>query len=184
MKPMLRHTAGTCCTAHSAQGKRLRQKDITILFQLAWMAMRLDLQESEVIQENVESFPVKELLERFLGSTYYIDMEILDPLFYGFPISRRRLYVKLPLASNYTYTFTVYSLYRLYSLQLHKTSYHCSCSGQQHGPICPNRWAGWSVDEVDESYGHTLAALFISPSVMNLINNESSASSAKSFVIV
>ena len=59
--------------------------------------MRLDLQECEVTQENVESFPVEEVLGRFLGGTYFLDREILDPLFYGLPISRRRLYVKMHL---------------------------------------------------------------------------------------
>ena len=62
--------------------------------------MRQDLQEAEVVQENVDSFPVGEMLGRFLGSAYFIDVEILDPLFYGLPVSRRRLYVKLTLDCN------------------------------------------------------------------------------------
>ena len=67
---------------------------------MAWMAMRLDMQEADVVQENVESFPVAEMLGRFLGSVYHIDQEVLDPVFYGLPISRRRLYVKLPLSCD------------------------------------------------------------------------------------
>ena len=53
------------------------------------------MEECEIVQENVESFPVAEVLGRFLGHKYFIDKEIYDPLFYGLPISRRRLYVKL-----------------------------------------------------------------------------------------
>ena len=62
---------------------------------MAFMALRLDLQEAEITQENVDSFPVQELIGRFMSQTYFIDQEVLDPLFYGMPVSRRRLYVKL-----------------------------------------------------------------------------------------
>lgn len=61
------------------------------------MALRLELEEAEVDQENVEAFPVAELMGRFLGSNYFIDQEVMDPLFYGMPVSRRRLYLKLHL---------------------------------------------------------------------------------------
>ena len=59
------------------------------------MALRLEMEETEVVQENVESFPVQELLGRFMSQKYYVDLEVLDPLFYGMPVSRRRLYVKM-----------------------------------------------------------------------------------------
>ena len=59
------------------------------------MALRLEMEEAEVVQENVESFPVAELIGRFMSPKYFIDLEVLDPLFYGMPVSRRRLYVKL-----------------------------------------------------------------------------------------
>ena len=72
--------------------------DGTILSQMAWVGMRADLQECEIVQENVESFPVQEILGRFLSKDYFIDMEVLDPLYYGLPVSRKRLYVKMPLA--------------------------------------------------------------------------------------
>ena len=178
IQPAFRHTAGTCCTGHSNQGKKLRCEDVTIIYQVAFMALRCELEEREVDQENVESFPTAELMgrrntwcaglwnekychtatpdgsvatyvvkwscelwscepmnqwpmiqpptitififmlfsvnslsrlttpswslafvrlgfNRFLGHKYYIDQEIFDPLFYGMPVSRRRLYIKL-----------------------------------------------------------------------------------------
>ena len=95
LKPTFRHTAGTCCTGHSSQGKKLRTQDVTIIYQICFMALRLEMEEAEVVQENVESFPVAELIGRFMSQAYFIDQEILDPLFYGMPVSRRRLYVKL-----------------------------------------------------------------------------------------
>ena len=61
-----RHTAGTCCTGHSAQGKRLRCHDVTVIYQIAFVALRAELEETEIDQENVESFPVSELIERLL----------------------------------------------------------------------------------------------------------------------
>ena len=61
------------------------------------MALRLEMEEAEVVQENVESFPVAELIGRFMSPKYFIDLEVLDPLFYGMPVSRRRLYVKMLL---------------------------------------------------------------------------------------
>ena len=66
LKPSYRHTAGTCCTGHSMQGKKLRCEDVTIIFQIAWMAIRMEMEEWEIDQENVESFPVAELIGRSL----------------------------------------------------------------------------------------------------------------------
>ena len=57
------------------------------------------MEEAEVIQENVDSFPVQELIGRFMSHIYFVDQEVLDPLFYGMPVSRRRLYVKMCLGS-------------------------------------------------------------------------------------
>ncbi|CAE7259718.1 unnamed protein product [Symbiodinium sp. KB8] len=72
-----------------------RHTDVTIIYQICFMALRLEMEETEVVQENVESFPVQELLGRFMSQKYYVDLEVLDPLFYGMPVSRRRLYVKM-----------------------------------------------------------------------------------------
>ena len=66
LKPAFRHTAGTCCTGHSLQGKQLRCEDVTVIYQVAFMALRDEMEEREVDQENVEFFPVAELMGRCL----------------------------------------------------------------------------------------------------------------------
>lgn len=59
------------------------------------------------------SFPVSfsdTSIERFLGRKYFIDQEILDPLFYGMPVSRRRLFLKLTLGCK-CYSFVYFALF-------------------------------------------------------------------------
>ena len=66
LKPAFRHMAGTCCTGHSLQGKQLRCEDVTVIYQVAFMGLRDEMEEREVDQENVEFFPVAELMGRRL----------------------------------------------------------------------------------------------------------------------
>lgn len=51
------HIAGTCCQDHSdfGNGRGLQGKGAAAL--LAWLGLRLLLQEAEILQENVKSFP-------------------------------------------------------------------------------------------------------------------------------
>ena len=78
-----KHTAGSSCTAHSKQGKQRSLADKNVIHLLAWIAMRLEVQEAEIDLENVESFPTS-MLDRFLGALYYIEAQVLDPRLFGF----------------------------------------------------------------------------------------------------
>ncbi|CAJ1394904.1 unnamed protein product [Effrenium voratum] len=68
------HTAGSSCTAHSKQGKQLGLADPNVLHLLAWIGLRLEVQEYEISLENVESFP-SHILERLLGKYYVIESQ-------------------------------------------------------------------------------------------------------------
>lgn len=75
-------------------GKGLGMSDISIFAFLAWVALRISLQEPEILHENVTRFPL-ELMQRFLGHLYFIDFAILEPWEMGWPISRKRKYTSL-----------------------------------------------------------------------------------------
>lgn len=77
------HTAGSSCTAHSRQGKRLALADPTVVHLLAWIGQRLEIQEPECTLENVESFPT-EIIHRFLAPVYKIEAVVVDPRCFGF----------------------------------------------------------------------------------------------------
>ena len=77
------HTAGSSCTAHSRQGKKLSLGDKNVVHCLAWCGMRLEIQEASITLENVQDFP-SELLFRLLAPVYQIQYELLDPRSYGF----------------------------------------------------------------------------------------------------
>ena len=66
----------------------------TYLFFLCWCSMRLRLQESMVLQENVSSFPTR-LLQQLLGGMYFVQECILNPAHFGFPVVRERKWVLL-----------------------------------------------------------------------------------------
>ena len=51
--------------------------------------MRLDLQEPLIIQENVEAFSTEEI-HRILGHVYEVEVAMMSPHEYGFPVSRPR----------------------------------------------------------------------------------------------
>eukprot|EP00438_Fugacium_kawagutii_P010179 Skav231644 [mRNA] locus=scaffold3756:39550:54869:+ [translate_table: standard] len=89
-----RHGAGSSCTAHSKQGKQLALADRNVIHLLAFMGLRLELQEQEIDLENVELFPTP-VLERILGSMYVVDWALLDPRMVGFPSARVRKYHRL-----------------------------------------------------------------------------------------
>lgn len=93
MQVAKRHVAGTSCTAFSAIGARQAAADGTIVYFLAWVGMRLLLQEPEVVQENVKAFDTS-LIARFLGHLYFIDSVILDPTEFGWASARERKWTK------------------------------------------------------------------------------------------
>lgn len=80
-----RHIAGTPCAAFSLQGLQLGASDPRIVFFMCWVALRLALQEAEIIQENVRQFPTS-LIARFLGGLYFIDYAIIDPTELGWRV--------------------------------------------------------------------------------------------------
>ncbi|CAK0797209.1 unnamed protein product, partial [Prorocentrum cordatum] len=94
LKPARHHTAGTSCTAFSKQGPQTGIHHWTIVPLLAWIGLRLLLQEAEVEQENVEGFDLA-ILSEFLGDTYWIDSVLLDPRMFGWPSIRTRKWTKL-----------------------------------------------------------------------------------------
>jgi site-specific DNA-cytosine methylase len=85
------HVAGTPCTDWSELGLRQGTGGGSAAAFMCWVGMRRCLQEACIIQENVCSFPT-ELLERFLGDLYHIDVSTEDGQDYGTPARRERRY--------------------------------------------------------------------------------------------
>ena len=50
------------------------------------------LQPPEFTSENVEGFPVKEILVRFLSHIYDIQVAVIDSVNFGLPVARLRSY--------------------------------------------------------------------------------------------
>ena len=110
LKPSRRHVAGTSCKPWSKKGSGLGAADPEIVYTLAWVGLRLALQDDEVLSENVTSpggsastsdgKPVADaglgsLLLRFLSPLYFMETTILDPALIGEPFSRQREFVKM-----------------------------------------------------------------------------------------
>ena len=85
----LLHMAGTSCTAFAANGKQLGIRDATVLPFLAWVSLRMILQEPVVVHENSTRFPIK-LLDRFFGHLYILEESDCDSFSYGAPVRRNR----------------------------------------------------------------------------------------------
>lgn len=93
--PAKTHIAGTNCTDFSAFGSGQRTSGITMLYLLAWIALRLALMEPLVIQENVDSF-AWQLLVEYLGDHYYVDPDALEDSYnFGMPTHRIRRWTVL-----------------------------------------------------------------------------------------
>ena len=88
------HVAGTPCVDFSSRGNRQGLTGKSCAALLAWMGQRLRIQETFVIQENVTSFPT-DVLQRVLGKVYFIDVVLLDPNSFGWPIARKRKFTLL-----------------------------------------------------------------------------------------
>ncbi|CAE7587716.1 unnamed protein product [Symbiodinium sp. CCMP2592] len=115
LRPASRHIAGTSCRPFSRKGSGLLTADPEILFTLAWIGLRLELQETEIISENVRSHGssslakaatcldsqsstvpdagLGHLLIRFLGDKYWMERAVLDPCLLGFPVAREREFI-------------------------------------------------------------------------------------------
>lgn len=76
------HTAGSSCTAHSAQGLRMGLSDPNVLHFLAWVALRLEVLEGDITLENVPGFPT-DVLHELMGEHYFIECITLDPRMLG-----------------------------------------------------------------------------------------------------
>ena len=88
------HVAGTCCQDHSDFGNKAALSGKSTPALLAWISLRLLLQETQIIQENVKSFPPSILFE-FLGHLYHIEIVTLDSLMFAIPQHRERQYVMM-----------------------------------------------------------------------------------------
>lgn len=90
--------------------------DPEIVFTLAWLGLRIALEDTEILSENVKSgggsgsltatvsdsqprevqdCGLGSLLLRFLGSQYHMETIMLSPLMIGDPINREREFVKM-----------------------------------------------------------------------------------------
>ena len=115
IKPAKRHVAGTSCRPYSKKGSGLSQMDPETIFTLAWIGLRVELQEPIIVSENVKTTggptfahvakldgdkPLSvhdaglgNLIIRFLAEYYWMEATILDPSFLGFPFSREREFI-------------------------------------------------------------------------------------------
>lgn len=94
LKSRRRHTAGTSCKPFSRRGAGLNTGDRDTIYTLAWIGLRRELQEPDVTQENVVSFPVS-MINNLLGDLYHVDTVTLDSTNFGLPCARERQYIRL-----------------------------------------------------------------------------------------
>ena len=85
------HAAGTPCTDFSMRGQLQGLDGKTTVHLFAWIILRLLMEEPYVIQENVQGFTTSVLADT-MGHVYFFDQTTVDPLEYGWPITRVRKY--------------------------------------------------------------------------------------------
>ena len=106
-----RHIAGTSCKPWSRKGANMGAADPEIIFTLAWIGLRVALEDFEVLSENVKSSGacisasdepqhvqdagLGNLLLRFLSPYYFMETILLNPGLIGDPFSRDREFVKM-----------------------------------------------------------------------------------------
>ena len=88
------HCAGTPCTDYSPKGLREAEGGKTYAAFLTWAGQRLLAQESVIIQENVQQFPLEQL-QLVLGQLYFIESIVLSPRSLGWPVERKRRWTVL-----------------------------------------------------------------------------------------
>ncbi|OLP73512.1 hypothetical protein AK812_SmicGene47227, partial [Symbiodinium microadriaticum] len=94
LKTCNRHIAGTSCRPFSKRGAGLGCHDHEIIYFMAWLGLRLVLQEADVTQENVVGFPV-DIIEQAVSSIYHIEVCELDAVQFGCACARRRQFIRL-----------------------------------------------------------------------------------------
>lgn len=85
------HIAGTPCVDFSLRGDRGAEEGPTMSVFGAWIAQRIQLQETYILQENVPQFQPS-LIADFINDVYDIDSTIIDAQALGWPIARTRRY--------------------------------------------------------------------------------------------
>jgi site-specific DNA-cytosine methylase len=93
LKTASRHVAGTSCVPFSKQGSQLGCADENIIYTLAWLGLRNELQEGDVTQENVDGFPI-ELFTRFMNFFYFLEPLVVDSTQFGSAGARKRLWIR------------------------------------------------------------------------------------------
>lgn len=89
------HVAGTSCVAFAPNGAQKGVRDASIVPFLAWVGLRIALQEPIVLHENSKRFPTELLLQRLLGHLYVIDPTDVEALCYGGTVRRERKLTRL-----------------------------------------------------------------------------------------
>eukprot|EP00435_Cladocopium_sp_Y103_P015431 s3436_g3.t1 len=89
------HQAGTSCRPFSRRGAHLGLMDIETVHLLAWIGLRLSLQEADVTAENVETQALLSIISRFLLGLYHIDQYVGCPTEFGWPVARSRQFLRL-----------------------------------------------------------------------------------------
>lgn len=93
VKTAKRHVAGTSCRPFSKKGTRLGLMDCETVYLLAWIGMRLECQEGDILQENVPNSDCS-LFKRFLFHLYFMDVWVGDPTTFGWPFARSRQFIR------------------------------------------------------------------------------------------
>ncbi|CAE7837095.1 unnamed protein product [Symbiodinium sp. CCMP2592] len=72
----------------------LRTNRLEIVYFMAWLGLRMLLQEPDVTQENVVGFP-PDVIEQAVSSIYYMEVCELDAVQFGCACARRRQFIRL-----------------------------------------------------------------------------------------
>eukprot|EP00973_Karenia_brevis_P005292 724408-Karenia_brevis.AAC.1 len=72
-------------------GARTGDEHMSVVAFMAWVALRLALQQAVIVHENVEGFDM-DLLRDSLGEIYDIQTCVLDAVDFGWPVRRVRRY--------------------------------------------------------------------------------------------
>ena len=94
LKTCNRHIAGTSCRPFSKRGSGLGCNDQEIIYFMAWLGLRMLLQEPDVTQENVVGFP-PDVIDQAVSSLYYMEVCELDAVQFGCACARRRQFIRL-----------------------------------------------------------------------------------------
>ena len=94
LKTCNRHIAGTSCRPFSRRGVALGTHDPEVIYLMAWLALRMTLQEPDITQENVVGFP-PHVIEQAVSSLYYIEVCDLDAVQFGCACARKRQFIRL-----------------------------------------------------------------------------------------